>query len=496
MHRDLRDSTLWRSNEDMTKDGSNDDLYASQNYVHAMNYSESENDFQTLKLDEALFENPTSRSRSEAQLPKVTFSKTGLQAKAKKLDDLSNEKVIEFYDLHTPRNSPRWSKNKVSSSTGDLATKPSSSLSSRNLKPALKQKESPLLSQQQEQTITVTNEGTDHITDNVEQIDGVTDSQQTDTSNGNPDQTKPTLMPSIETSSLQEDNTSCISTESPRTVTPDSGVVMNEEPTSNTTSQSVKQENTSDDITRDIITYSKSDTLSTNSSAQDSVANIVTIDPIVNKTSTVATDSVAKDTHLWETVADRRKRYLQVVEHSTLKKLPKKDNLKSSMGSHAFTQVEVDSDDGNSDDESTTLLSSSQPILNLTNPEDPKPSLRDDSSSDSEVENMQSPLMLTKPSLHNTVTLTSYTNSLLSESSSDSSSDEDCEMVQPVEAVVYQSAVKNASQDVRQVRNHLPLQRTPKYEQVAGSIYSKKRQHRPSLKSIKEEDGDINAHHK
>lgn len=495
---------MWCSNEDTTKDSSHDDLYTSQNYMHAMNYSESENDFQTLKLDETLFENPSSRSRSEAQLPNVAFSKTGLQAKAKKLDDLSNEKVIELYDLHTPRNSPRWNKNKVSCSTGDLASEPPPSLSARNLKPALKQKESPLVGQQQEQTVTVTIEETNDTTDS-KQTDDVTDSQQIATSNEdqpieshkwahNADQTKPALVPSVEISSLQEDNTSCISNESLRTVTPDSGVAMNEESTSNSISQSVKPENTSNVNTSNVVTDSRSDTLSTNSSTQDTAtaANIITTNPIVNNTTPIiAPDPVVNDTPLWETVADRRKRYLQIIEHSKLKKLPPKDNQTSSMGSCSFTQVEVDSDYGNSGDESTTILSSSQPMLNLTNPEDSKSSLRDDSSSDSEVEEMQSPLVLIKRSLHNTVTLTTYTNPLLS----DSSSDEECEMVQPGEAVVYQSLVKNANQDARQIRSHPPLQRTQEYEQAITSVtqHSKKRQHKPILKSIIEEDGNINV---
>ena len=192
------------------------------------------------------------------------------------------------------------------------------------------------------------------------------------------------------------------------------------------------------------------------------------------------------------------------------------------------------------------MLSSSQPMLNLTTPEDPKPSLRDnDSSGESEMEELQPPLMSTKLIPHDTVAITSYTNPLLSDSSdedcemvepskvivrqpltkitsqdtkhymanhpslkrmlyheqnplpSESSSDEDCEMVQPGRVVVYQPPVKKANRDAKLYRaSHPPLKRTLNHEQLTAGVaqQARKRRHKPKLKSILEEDGDP-AHH-
>lgn len=454
--------------------GSTDDLYASQNYVHTVNYSENENDFQTLKLDETLFENPSSRCRSEAQLTDVVFSNTaGLQAKAKKLDDLSAEKVLEFYDLHTPRNSPR--KNRVSYSTGDLASVPSPSFSAGNLS---KQTESPLAGQSKEQTVIVDIEQIDSTVENVEQTDDTLDGKQPAASNGNADQIESIPKSPMETASLQEDNGSCTSKDSLRetlTGTPDSGIV------SQGSDQSVKPDNTSDGST---VTDSKSDTSSTNSSAvtpPNSIADVetpVTPTPVANN-----------DTTSWETVADRKKRYLQTIEHATAsRKSSTEDNQPSNNNtSSSFTPVEEDSD---CDSEGlTTTLSSSQPMLNLSSLEEPKMSRNEeeDSSSDSDMEEMQSPLVLTKPSPHDTDTQTRYTDLHLSDSS-----DEDCEMVKPSEVVVHRSPVKAGSQEALQHRaSHPPLQRTLKHEQIGSGVVqhtTKKRRHKPSLKSILEED--------
>lgn len=463
--------------------GSCDDLYASQNYVHDMNYSENENDFQTLTLDETLFENPSSRSRSEAQISSVDFSNTtGLQAKAKKLDDLSSEKVLEYYDLHMPKNTPR--KNKVSSSTGDLPTRPSPSLSDGNLKLAAKQTEFPLVSQQQENTVTVTIEQTDCIAENTEQIDDTPHSEQTaarDECTGSTDHMEP--IP-IETPSLQvcKDNL-----REGLTDTPDSGVVLNDHEESSTATsqdsdQSFKQDSANDGA-------SSSDSLP---HPTTSIAN--TSDPPTNREQPVATSNpVASDASSWETVADRKKRYLQIVEHSTvLRKTSSGDHPTSEMVSSPVTQTAVDSDHENSEDEeSTALLSSSQPLLNLTSLEDPQPSLRDESDSDSDSEEMQPPLVSTNLSPHTITQTKCITNPLLS----DSSNEEDCEMVQPSEVVVHQSSVKGSSQETVQHRaSHLPLQRTLNHEQTITSHHSKKRRHKPSLKSILEEDSDT-VHH-
>ena len=453
-----------------------------------MNYSENENDFQTLNLDETLFENPSSRSRSEAHLSNVVFSNTtGLQAKAKKLDDLSSEKVLEFYDLHTPKNSPR--KNKVSSSTGDLPTRPTPSLSDGNLKLTAKQTESPLVSQQQENTVTVTIEQTDCIGENIKQIDDTSGSEQTaatrDECTESTDQMEPV---SIEIPSLQ------ISKDHLRealTGTPDSGVVLNDHEESSTATsqdsdQSFKQDNTIDSA-------SKSDV-----SSSDSLPHHSTPRPIANTSDPPAANReqqpvvtsypVAKDATSWETVADRKKRYLQIVKHSTvLRKTSTGDHPTSEMVSSSVTQAGVDSED----EESTATLSSSQPLLNLTSLENPKPSLRDNSDSDSDSEEMQSPLASTKLSPHTITETKCTTNPLLS----DSSDEEDCEMVQPSEVVVHRSSVKGGSQEMVQHRaSHPPLQRTLNHEQTFTPHHTKKRRHKPSLKSILEEDSDT-VHH-
>lgn len=484
----------------MTLDGSCDDLYASQNYLHAMNYSENENDFQTLKLDETLFENPSSRSRSEAQLSNVVFTNnTGLQGKAKKLSDLSNEKVLEFYDLHTPKSSPR--RNKVSCSTGDLASEPSPSLIVKDLKPAPRKTESPLVNQQ-EQTVTVTIEQTDCAMEKVEQGDAtvnneqVTSSNEDDPADSSVEPIHVTMPPSVEIYSLQENNASYTSKGSQRdtlTGTPDSGIVVSEE--SNDTilqgNQSVKLDNTSDGS---VVIDSKSDTSSIHSTTHHTVTEpkTNTADLVINEEPTTITSNTAT----WETVADRKKRYLQA-----LRKLSSEEHEARDLVSSPVTQDEAaDSTYGNSDDEgSTTLLSSSQPILNLTKLEDPKPALRDDSSSDSDMEEMQAPLMSVKLSPHDIVLQTSYVNPLLSDHSDDESSDEDCEMVQPSEVTVYRSLVRSGTQDAMQHRaSHPPLKRTLNYEQVSTNNlapkHSKKLRHKPSLNSIVEEDGD-NIHH-
>ena len=467
-------------------DGSCDDLYtASQQYaVHSMNYSEKENDFQTLTLDETLFENPSSRSRSEAQLSSIVFSNTtGLQTKAMKLDDLSNEKALEYYDLemHTPKNSPR--KNKVSSSTGDLPTRPTPSLSDGNLRLAAKQTESPLVSQQQEQIITVTIEQPYCITENVKQKDDTVNSEQATTRDECTDQKEliPTEAPSLE---VPKDNLR------EALDTPDSGVVLNDQEESSTTAsqdgdQSFQQENTFDGA-------SISDA-SSNSLSHHTTPNVKTSDPLVNTEQDVVTLSpIANDATLWETVADRKKRYLQIVEHATtLRKTSTGDHPTSKTVSSSIIQTGLDSDHGNSEDEeSTTTLSSSQPLLNLTSLEEPKPSL-DDSSSDSDMEEMQPPLASTKLSPHTVTQTKCTTNPLLS----DSSDEEDCEMVQPSEVVVHRSSVKDGTQETVQHRaSHPPLQRTLNHEQNITPHHTKKRRHKPSLKMILEEDIDT-AHH-
>ena len=486
----------------MTMDGSCDDLYASQNYVNSMNYSENENDFQMLNLDEALFENPSSRSRSEAQLSTVVFSNTtGLQAKAKKLDDLSNEKILEFYDLQTPKNSPRR-KNKVSCSTGDLASEPSPSLSAKNVRPTTKQMESPLVNQQQEEILTVSTEQTDSTVENIERTDGRVDNEQVNSESQLQSVDTCTTGDQMEpvTSSPQEDNVSCISKDSLREIstgTPDSGVVMNEDLSNNKSQggQSVKPDHTSDGS---VVMDSKSDTLSVHSGSTDHTVTIHDTDSVANGEPAVVTmNPVANDTGIWETVADRKKRYLQTVEHSkVVRKSPTGDDQPTNMVSCSFTQVEADSDYGNSDDEeeSTPMLFSSQPMLNLTGLEESKTSLREDSSSDSDTEEMQSPLVSTKLSPRDHTTMISYTNPLLSDHDS---SDEDCEMVQPSEVVVYRSPVKNGGQDVQHHRaSHPPLQRTLNHEQIITSIVqrTKKLQHKPSLKSIMEEDYNNTQH--
>ena len=493
----------------MTMDGSCDDLYTSQNYVNTINYSENENDFQMLKLDEALFENPSSRSRSEAQLSSAVFSNTtSLQVKAKKLDDLSNDKLLEFYDLHTPKNSPRR-KNKVSSSTGDLASESSPSLSAKNVyvRPTSKQTESSLMNQQQEHILTVTIEQTNSTTmDSVEQTDGRveqitinSESQLQSACTCTTDQTEPVTL---ETSSLQEDNVSCTSKDSQREIstgTPDSGVVMNEDLSNDKpqVDQSVKPDNTSDSS---VVTDSKSDTSSVHSSTNHTVMvpNVKNNESVGNEEPVVTIIPVVKDTDTWETVADRKKRYLRTVEHSKVQKQSSTgDNQPTNMVSRSFTQVEADSDYGNSNGEQelTAMLSSSQPVLNLTSLEEPKTLLREDSSSDSDMEEMQSPLVSTKLSPHDNTTTVSYTNPLLSDH--DDSSDEDCEMVQPSEMVVHRSQAKSGSQGVIHYRaSHPPLQRTQNHEQVITSAVqrSKKIRHKPSLKSIIEEDGNSTQH--
>ena len=464
-----------------------------------MTYSENENDFQTLKLDEALFENPSSRSRSEAQLPNLVFSNNvSLQVKAKKLEDLSSDKILEFYDLHTPKNSPRR-KNKVSCSTGDLVSESSPSLTAKNVRPTTTQTESPLMNQQQQEVL-VTIEQTDSTVDSVDHTVGTVDNDSENQSQPADaclrDQTEPATL---ETSSLQEDNMSCASKDTLREVstgTPDSGVVANEDLSNNNSEgdQSVKPDDTGEG------TDSKSDTSPVHSSTQhtvkvsnagitDSVANeeepVVTIIPVVDNTGT------------WETVADRKKRYLQTIEHSKVqRKSSTEDYQPTNMVSKSFTQVEADSDYGNSDEEqeSTTMLSSSQPLLNLTSLEEPKTLIREDSSGDSDMEEMQSPLVSTKLSPRDNTTVVSHTNPLLSD---DDSSDEDCEMVQPSEVVVHRSPVKDGSQDVVQHRtSHPPLQRTLNHEQVITSSvqHTKRLRHKPSLISIIEEDCNHTQH--
>lgn len=481
-------------------DGSCDDLYASQNYVNTMNYSENENDFQTLNLDEALFENPSSRSRSEAQLSNLAFSNNaGLQVKAKKLDDLSSDKVLEFYDLHTPKNSPRR-KNKVSCSTGDLASEPSPSLSATNVRPTTTQTDSPLMNQQQQEILVNIEQTVDHRV-------GMVDNEQISTNSENQSQPADTCTTdqieavTLETSSLKEDNVSCVSKDSLREIstgTPDSGVVVNED-LSNSKSegdQSVKPDNTSEGSC--VVTDSKFDTSSVHSSTQHTIMapNVGRTDSIANEERVVIIIPV-NDTGTWETVADRKKRYLQTVEHSKVqRKSSTEDYQPTNMVSNSLTQVEGDSDYGNSDEEnkSTPMLSSSQPMLNLTSLEEPKTLIREDSSSDSDMEGMQSPLVSTKLSPCENTTVVSHTNPLLSD---DDSSDEDCEMVQPSEVVVHRPSVKGGSQDVIQHRvSHPPLERTPNHEQVitSGVQRTKRLQHKPSLKSIREEDGYNTQH--
>ena len=485
----------------MTMDGSCDDLYASQNYVNTMNYSENENDFQTLKLDEALFENPSSRSRSEAQLPNLVFSNTpGLQVKAKKLEDLSSDKVLEFYDLQTPKNSPRR-KNKVSCSTGDLVSESSPSL---NVRPTTTQTESPLMNQQQ-QEILVTIEQTDSTVDNADHTIGRVDNEQVSTNSENQLQpvdtctTDQTESVTLETSSLQEDNVSCVSKDNLREIstgTPDSGVVVNEDKSED--DQSGKSDNTSE-LEGSVVTDFKSDTSSVHSSTHvqhTAVLNVGSTDTVANEEPAVTILPIVNNTGTWETVADRKKRYLQTVEHSIVqRKSSTEDYQPTNMASNSLTQVEADSDYGNSDEEheSTAMLSSSQPLLNLTSLKEQKTLIREDSSSDSDTEEMQSPLMSTKLSPRDNTTVVSYTNPLLSD---DDSSDEDCEMVQPSEVVVYRPPVKSDSQDVHHRASHPPLQRTLNHEQVITSTvqHTKRLRHKPSLKSIREEDCNNTQH--
>ena len=456
----------------MALDGSCDDLYTPQNYVNTMNYSDNENDFQTLKLDEALFENISSRSRSEAQLS--TAVSAGLQEKAMKLDDLSNEKVLEFYDLHTPKNSPRR-KNRVSCSTGDLVSEPSPSLSARNsnIRQVL-HTESPLVNQQPEQILTVTIEHTD-CTENhdVEKKDSAIVYKQLQTTITGAhaiDQMEVTTMPSTDTTSLQEADMSCISKDSLReaTGTPDSGVVMHDDIKSQGDS-SVKPDNTSDDS---VTTDSKSDTLSVHSSVQNSLTppaidSIENTEPIVAINNDEEPTEIIDDITIWETVADRKKRYLQTVKHSKIPRKSSTESQSSDMASCSLTRLQADFDCRNSDEEPTGTLSSSKPMLNPS-PEEPKPLLKDDSSSNSDMEEMQSPLVSTKLLPCDNVTQTCHTNPLLSDYDS---SDEDCEMVQPSAVAVHRAPIKSGIQDTVQKRvSRQPLQRTLNHKQNSPSL--------------------------
>ena len=465
----------------MALDGSCDDLYGPQNYVNTVNYSDNENDFQTLKLDEALFENSSSRSRSEAQLS--TAVSAGLQEKALKLDDLSNERVLEFYDLHTPKNSPRR-KNRVSCSTGDLVSEPSPSLSARNVKRVLLT-ESPLVNQQPEQILTVTIEHTAADcteSHNIEKSDNaVVNEQTTITSTHAIDQMEVTTMPSTDTTSLQEaDNISCISKDSLReaTGTPDSGVVIQDDNKSAQGDSSVKPDDTSDGS---VTTDSKSDTLSVHSSAQNPLT-LPAIDSIENEEPTVSINhdeesmvssnydeeptEIINDT-VWETVADRKKRYLQTIEHSKILRKSLTESQSTDMASDSLTQADFDSRNSEEEEQSGTL-SSSTPMVNLTSPEEPKTSLRDDSSSNSDMKEIQSPLVSIKLLPHDNITQTCHTNPLISDHDS---SDEDCEMVQPSAVAVHRAPVKCGTQDTVQKRVSRPsLQRTLNHKQDNPSL--------------------------
>ena len=543
---------MWRSNEDLTNiDGgfaaSCEDLSPKQTYVCKMNYSESENDFQALRVDETLFE---SRSKSEAQL-----SKLGVSA-------VNPKELMEFYDIDKPHSSPR---KKDYFSTGDVSV----SKLATNMETLLQEElESPEKSTRESDNQQITSqpelleptgqennqqqtnqqdiqqpvnqldiqqspdqhdtEETTNQTDNqqpagqndteetasqqgIQQSNSKHGTQETTDQQDNQQTDIPEGDDQVVSSTQQEDTTSDTSDGSLRerlTGTPDSGVVLNEE-TSSQDQSSIKQEDKHDesDTTIEVTVTDHDALLSTSSSAPQLISHDHS-SFVTDKTQTKSNDDS------WEPVANRKQRYLEMIEQDTsppkLRSSPKSQPLirkqmykpeqtspllKAQRSQPLFhKRFLIDDQESEKDsDFDEELLSSSQPMLNLTNDEDPKPNrLRNysDSDSDSETEGMQAPLipkttetkrLEAKDDIH----IMDYTNPPLS----DSSDDDDTEMVKPDTVVMHRSLAKTAKEQHR--ASHPPLQRTIRNECFGlGALQQslKKRKHQPKLNSIIEED--------
>ncbi|XP_065885549.1 bromodomain-containing protein DDB_G0280777-like isoform X2 [Dysidea avara] len=554
------DNQVWRSNENLTNiDGglaaSCEDLSPKQTYVRRMNYSESENDFHTLRVDETLFEGPSTRSKSEAQL-----SKLGVSA-------VNPKELLEFYDMEKPHNSPR---KKDCFSTGDvsiskLATNMETLLqeelesperptresdnqkltsqpeipepaSQENNQQQTSQDENPQLTSQadnqqitnqhdipqstsQQQTVTSQQDAQQSTNQqNIQQSTSQHDTQETtkqpdnqqkDIQDGD-DQPVSTSQPS------QEDTTSDTSEGSLRerlTGTPDSGVVLSEE-TSSQDQSSIKQEekhDESDGATGTIVSDHDA-LLSTYSSAPQ--LTLTNSDSFVTEKPHKQTRS---NDDSWEPVANRKQRYLEMIEQDSsppkLQSLPRSQPLtrkqiykpkqtspllKSQQSpksqpllrKHILLEDQESEKDSDFDEE---LLSSSQPMLNLTNDEEPKPSQRtlySDSDSESETEEMQAPLIpkivvTNRLEAKDDTHIMNYTNPSFSDSS-----DDDIEMVKPDRVVVHRPPTKTAKGE-QQRASHPPLQRTIRNEYFGSGVLqqsTKRRKHQPKLNSIIEED--------
>jgi len=576
--REIIDNQVWRSNEDITNiDGglaaSCEDLSPTQTFVHKVNYSESENDFQALKVDETLFE---SRSKSEAQL-----SKLGVSA-------VNPKELMEFYDIDKPHSSPR---KKDYFSTGDVSVsrltmnietllqeEPESPYKSPSendnqqlaselklLEPqnqennqqqtSISQSSSEVDSQQitsqhdvpqaanqeynqqqrsQQDVKQLTNQldiqqspdqrDTQEATNQTDNHQQPADQHDTEETTNQQDIQKSTSKHNIQettdqqnviqdgddqllSSTQQEDTASDMSDGSLRerlTGTPDSGVVLSED-TSSQDQSSITQEEKHNEGTTIEIMVTDHDALSPSSSAPQLISN--------DRDSVVVEKKQINDA--WETVANRKQRYLEMIEQDTSS--PK---LQSSPRSQPLTRKQIykpeqtspllktqrsqplvhkqflldDQESEKDSDFDEELLSSSQPMLNLTNNEDLKTNRlinNIESDSDSETEGMQAPLIpktiaTKRVEAKDDTHIMDYTNPSLSDSSDD---DDDTEMVKPDTVVIYRSPAKTAKGEQRV--SHPPLQRTIRNEYF-GSLVSqhsvRKRKHQPKLNSIIEED--------
>lgn len=543
------DNQVWHSNENVANiDGglaaSCEDLSPKQTYVRKMNYSESENDFQALRIDETLFENPCSRSKSEAHLSQLGASKT-----------INRKELLEFYDMDKPQNSPR---KKDYFSTGDmsvskLATNVEALLQEEPESPekSVRDNDNQQLTDQHETTLSKDNqqqtnqskapESSSHldqqftnqhdIVQSTSQENSQHDVQQSANQQDTDQSSKQQLGgqhgiqqsmrqtdnqhkdfqdgdSQTSTQPSQDDNTSDSSDGSLRerlTGTPDSGVVLSSEETSSQDQPLIKQEDKhdeSDGATESTTTNHSSPKLSTISSA-----SLPTSTDLSSFAEARIQPRSNKDT--WEPVANRKQRYLEMIEQDTViiksQPLTRKQNYKPEQTSPLLKsqrspkslplvrkRILPEDQESEKDSDFEELLSSSQPILNLTNDEEPKPKqqMRDnESDSDSEADEMHTPLV---PKIIVTKTIEAkdgthtadYVNPSLSESSSD-----DDEMVKPASVVIYRSPVKTAKREQHRA-SHPPLQRTIRNEYFGSGVmqHSKKRKHKPQLNSIIEED--------
>ena len=286
--------------------------------------------------------------------------------------------------------------------------------------------------------------------------------------------------------------------------------MLNEE-TSSQDQSSIKQEDKHDesDTTTIEITVTDHDaSLPTSSSAPQLISHDHN-SAATDKTQTKSNDDT------WEPVANRKQRYLEMIEQDMsppkLRSSPKSQPLirkqiykpeqtspllKAQRSQPIFRKnFLIDDQESEKDsDFDEELLSSSQPMLNLTNNEDPKPNrLRNysDSDSDSETEGMQAPLIpkttVTKRlEAKDDIRIMDYTNPPLS----DSSDDDDTEMVK---VVIHRSPAKTAKGE-QQRASHPPLQRPIKNEYFGSGAFQqsvKKWKHQPKLNSIIEEDHSL-----